>query len=84
MTNLPAQSIVAILQSLHNAYVLHIVYIIMYSIIYYNIYNTILCCSIIKCTISITTAFLKFGPSPFLGRMQTQDVKWDRNATENF
>ena len=67
MTNLPAQSIVAILQSLHN------VYINMLHRIYYNIYNTILCCSIIKCT--ITTAFLKFGPSPFIGRMQTQDIK---------
>ena len=50
MTNLPGQSIVAILQSLHNAYMLRSIY-----------YNTLLCCSIIKCTItitiSITTAF---------------------------
>ena len=67
MTNLPGQSIVAILQSLHNAYIM------LYSI-YYNIYNTILCCSIIKYT--ITTAFLKLGTSAFLGRMQIQETRY--------
>ena len=42
MTNLPGQSIVAILKSLHNAYMLHsiyynVLYIIIYIILYYAV-----------------------------------------------